>query len=307
MSRNLRIEYSGAFHHVMNRGYNKANLFFDFADFEKFITCLESTFHSHALVIHAYCLMNNHFHLFTETPNANLQNAMHKLQVKYAKYFKKRYSLPGKVFEKRYLAYLVDSDTYALNLVKYIHQNPLNIIVNDLVDWSFSSYKYYFNSLLERPSFLYKDLVLGQLDSNPKKAISKFKQFMSSEEDSCWLPDDFITGKSILGSKDFVNRVQQYLPKEINTECSGLIVLKKEEKISVLKEFVSKTNLPFEVQLNLLLYAFRQKTFLNTKEINQHLGLNLKSSALSTRVARIKDRARMDQVIAKTIIGINKL
>ncbi len=72
MPRPPRLEYEGAFHHVMNRGRNQQTIFHDNRYFEEFLKCLKEAREQFDAVIHAYCLMTNHYHLLIETPKANL-------------------------------------------------------------------------------------------------------------------------------------------------------------------------------------------------------------------------------------------
>jgi len=82
MPRPTRIEYEGAFHHVMNRGRNHENIFHDKRYFDEFLICLKEASEQFDAVIHAYCLMTNHYHLLIETPGANLARIMRHINVK---------------------------------------------------------------------------------------------------------------------------------------------------------------------------------------------------------------------------------
>jgi len=86
MSRALRIEYPGAFYHVLNRGQRREAIVRDEQDRERFVSGLERTARLFCTPIHSYCLMTNHFHLILETPQADLSRAMHWLHASYAGY-----------------------------------------------------------------------------------------------------------------------------------------------------------------------------------------------------------------------------
>lgn len=304
MSRSLRIEFAGAFHHVMNRGYHRMNIFRVDEDFRFFISCLEEVFKSHTMVIHAYCLMDNHFHLFTETPNANLSKAMQRLQSRYAHYFKLKYKHEGKVFWKRYKAILVDTSTYGVDLTRYIHCNPLGHQIDNLEDFKYSSYRSYLN-IDKAPIFLDTNLILKRFDSNRPIAIRKLKEHTFLEGASYWLPEDFIVGKSIMGNENFIERVKEYLPETINEELAGLIVFKKEDRIPAIKKIISKLTVDLKLQKNLLIYALRKKTDLGIKEIAWMIGEELSKSALSNRIKRLKIQAQKDLSLAKILIDID--
>lgn len=306
MSRDLRIEYEGAFHHVINRGYHKMIIFEGKEDFHYFLKCLEEVFQSHVLILHAYCLMNNHFHLFTETPNANLSKAMHRLETKYAIYFKKKYNHDGKVFQRRYKAFLVDTNTYALDLMRYIHRNPENVIVQNSEEWLYSSYRAYLG-LSDKPDFLDTNLVLNNFDIDRSKAIDKFKNHMQQEEASQWSPEDLIVGKSILGAKNFIERIKNKLPEGINTELAGLIHLKGDEKVEPIKVFISKLPYDSKLKKDLLLYGLRKKTYLNRQAISEILAESLTNPTISNRIRRTKEKATKDLKLAKVLIELDRV
>ena len=306
MTRDLRIEFENAFHHVINRGYHKMNIFHCQADFKRFINDLELSFESHTLVIHAYCLMNNHFHLFTETPHANLQQAMHKLQSRYASYYKAKYKHPGKVFEKRYKGILVDTDSYALDLTRYIHRNPVGPIVIDAASWHASSYRAYLGYDPKR-KFLDTDLILNNFDTDSRIARQKMQKHVEREEGNTWRAQEFTNSNSILGSESFIERIQTKLPEAIDTEIPSLIQLKAKEKVTALKSYVSCLKLPARIQKAILLYGLRKKTPLKTDQINNVLGEDLSCSGISNRIKSLMKRSHKDKNIAKILIEINSM
>ena len=302
MARDLRIEYPGAFHHVMSRGYARMSIFRDDEDFERFLADIAEVYISHGLVIHAYCLMGNHFHLFTETPNANLQQAMHRLLTRYSTYFKFKYQHEGKVYGKRYKSVLVDSDEYAATLSAYIHLNPVGVIVGEPLDWRYSSYREY---LLEpRSSFLDTHLTLALLDKDEDQARSKLQAMTESNLDREALCE-LIEGKSILGSPEFIDRIRGYLPEEINTELSGLLSLKLEEKVPAIKSYLAQINVSPIKKKNLLIYCLREKTYLSSEQIVLEIEQEISPSALSNRVRRLKYDAQEDLELQKIIQDID--
>ena len=86
MARPLRVEYPGAFYHVINRGNAGGDIFKSLRDREKFLEYLEAATSRFSIRIHTYCLMTNHYHLLVETPVANLSRAIQWLNVSYAVY-----------------------------------------------------------------------------------------------------------------------------------------------------------------------------------------------------------------------------
>ncbi|HNT28249.1 MAG TPA: transposase [bacterium] len=125
MARPLRITYPGALYHVINRGHRKDKIFRRTADREQFLARLLFVAQKYRLIVHAYCLMDNHYHLLIETTKGDLPRAMHQFQSSYANYFRVKYRLVGSVFQSRYKAVLVENDDYLLRLSVYIHLNPV--------------------------------------------------------------------------------------------------------------------------------------------------------------------------------------
>ena len=125
MARPLRIEYSGAYHHVINRGNAGENIFIDERDREKFLEYLAKGTERFITKIHTYCLMSNHYHVLIETPQANLSVATQWLNVSYSVYFNKRHRRKGHLFQGRFKAILLDANEYLILLSRYIHLNPV--------------------------------------------------------------------------------------------------------------------------------------------------------------------------------------
>lgn len=124
MARKARIEFEGAYYHVINRG-NYRNWIFETAGARKsFLECLVLTCESKGWLLHSWCLMSNHYHLLIQTPDANLVDGMRWLQSTFANRFNRYRNEHGHVFQGRYQAILLDSDAIA-PVAHYIHLNPV--------------------------------------------------------------------------------------------------------------------------------------------------------------------------------------
>ena len=104
MGRPLRIEYPGAFYHVTSRGNEQKDIFKSDKDREQFISYLESAGARYEAVIHAYCLMSNHYHLLLETPSGNLSEIMRHINGAYTNYFNAKRKRAGHLLQGRYKA-----------------------------------------------------------------------------------------------------------------------------------------------------------------------------------------------------------
>jgi putative transposase len=141
MPRPPRPLAAGLIYHVTARGNAKAATFRTGADYEVFLSGLAVAQHLDGLLCHAYRLMENHYHLLVETPRANLDDAMQRLNGTYAMRFNRSHERTGHVFHGRYGAKLITDDDYALTVVRYIAANPVQAGLCAMPeDWRWSSY-----------------------------------------------------------------------------------------------------------------------------------------------------------------------
>jgi REP element-mobilizing transposase RayT len=115
MPRRLRIESLG-YHHVYNRGVAKGKVFEDEKDKAKFIELMASVAKEFKLNIHAFCLMDNHYHLLVENRRENLSSGMRQLNAQYATYFNKRHNRVGHLWQDRFKSWYVLDNNYLFTL-----------------------------------------------------------------------------------------------------------------------------------------------------------------------------------------------
>ncbi len=141
MPRRPRIEYIG-FHHIINRGVARSNIFLKDDDFKKFLTVLEDAKSRYDFVVHSFCLMNNHYHLLIETKTENLSLIARQINSKYAQYFNKEYKRVGPLWQGRFKNYYVYDESYLYILLRYIERNPIKAKMAHCIGehkWSASS------------------------------------------------------------------------------------------------------------------------------------------------------------------------
>lgn len=181
MPRPLRIEYEHAFYHVMNRGKGRQFIFHNQEYYLAFLATLEEVHSRFDCVIHAYCLMGNHYHLLVETPKANLGRIMRHINGVYTQRYNKLKHTDGPLFRGRYKAILVEADAYLLQLSCYIHRNPIEIkhpLVTSLAQYPWSSYCAFINET-EQPNWLSREMtykLLGEHD-----CYKGYKRFVLQE------------------------------------------------------------------------------------------------------------------------------
>src|SRR6185436_18145340 len=212
MARKLRVEFPGAIYHVMNRGDRRELIFRDDLDRTRFLKTLEETCAKTGWQIHAYCLMPNHFHLVTETPDANLVAGMKWFLGTYTVRFNRRHKYFGHLFSGRYKALIVDGSTtgYLRAVCDYVHLNPVRAQLlkqgHQLRDYPWSSYPAYLKPRAERPAWLRVDRVLGEAGI-PKDSPAGREEFAKRMELRRWESDEEMYQKVrrgwVLGSEQF--------------------------------------------------------------------------------------------------------
>ena len=125
MARRPRLFAAGVLYHVIVRGNQRRKTFTAESDYRGYIERLARYRKKYDYVLHAYCLMPNHVHLLVESSEQPLAKFMQGLQQSYSQYFNKRHGKSGHVFEGRYKAIICQKDPYLLELIRYIHLNPV--------------------------------------------------------------------------------------------------------------------------------------------------------------------------------------
>ncbi|MBI2889534.1 MAG: transposase [Nitrospirae bacterium] len=125
MPRGPRLDVPGALHHVMARGIERRQVFRDDVDRDDFLSRLGSLAGEKAWVVYAWALLPNHFHLLVRTARQPLPRCMRRLMTGYAGFFNRRHGRSGHVFQNRYKSVVVEEESYFLELVRYLHLNPV--------------------------------------------------------------------------------------------------------------------------------------------------------------------------------------
>jgi REP element-mobilizing transposase RayT len=210
MSRPLRIEYPGAWYHVMNRGRRAESIFSDKYDYSAFIDLLIDITEMWRVNIAAYCLMPNHYHILLQTPEGNLSRCMRHINSVYTQRYNRKHGYDGQLFRGRYRSILVSDDAYLLQLVRYIHKNPLKAgLVDNIKDYQWSSYKGYL-SYSQKWQWLHKDFIFSMITPRKQGRLKPFIEYMQ-DDDSADVTKLFSLKKrpSIFGSENFITRIKE--------------------------------------------------------------------------------------------------
>ena len=178
MARKPRVEYPGAFYHVICRGNQRQVIFRSDADRQYYLERLEKYRQRYGFSVYAYVLMSNHVLLLLETGRFPLSKIMQGLQFTYTGYYNRRYHKVGHLFQGRYKAILCDRQAYLLELVRYLHLNP-GRLRSPIDPWRYrwSSHAVYLgkDSLVKIKSAA----VLGELAESVGQARRAYLRFMA--------------------------------------------------------------------------------------------------------------------------------
>lgn len=210
MARPLRIEYDGALYHVTSRGNEKKPIFKDDTDCNIFLDTLHKVNKRYNWICHAYCLMDNHYHLVIETPDGNLSKGMRQLNGVYTQIFNKRHERVGHIFQGRYKAILIQKESHLLEVCRYVVLNPVRAkAVKSIKDWEWSSYRATVGKDKSHPC-LTTDGILGQFAKQKRTAEKKYKEFVEAGAGEKGIWED-VKSQSILGSDEFIEKLIGYV------------------------------------------------------------------------------------------------
>lgn len=209
MSRPIRIEFPDALYHVTARGDRCEDIFEDDPDRQVFLATLAQVIIQFNWICHAWCLMDNHYHLLIQTPDGNLSKGMRQLNGIYTQANNRRHRRVGHLFQGRFKAILVDGDAYLLELTRYIVLNPVRAgMVKKPSAWPWSSYRASVGLEPAAPWFAI-DGLLARFAKRRSLAQQCYAQFVAEgiKAPSPWTN---LKGQVFLGDEQFVRRMQAY-------------------------------------------------------------------------------------------------
>jgi REP element-mobilizing transposase RayT len=179
--RRERITYTGAYHHVMNRGYGGNDIFAGNKNKNQFLNYLDDAAKKMKIRLFAYCIMDNHYHLVLENSSGRMSDCLKLLNGQYGMYYRKMYGGKGYVFQSRFKSTIIEDDGYLIKSIEYLLQNPVRAgIVFGAENYIWSSIQYYFSN--QKPEivdaeyvnhlFGTKEGLLAELESMGEKELS---------------------------------------------------------------------------------------------------------------------------------------
>ena len=214
MARPLRLVYPGALYHITARGNERREIYRIDDDRSAFLSILSQAVERYRLILHAYVLMNNHYHLLLETEEGNLPLAIRHLNGLYTSYFNRTHRRVGHLFQGRYKAILIEKESYLLELSRYIHLNPIRVKKRTrLGSHRWSSYLDYIGKR-DPPKWLMTKVVLssfGKSRSGPESAYQRFvEEGIQKGIDRLW---EKMVGQALLGGEEFLRSIRSKIEK----------------------------------------------------------------------------------------------
>lgn len=305
MARPWRIEFEGALYHVLSRGNEQKDIFWDNQDRESFLNCLGEVSARFETDIFAYVLMDNHYHILLRTNRANLSKAMQWLGATYTRRFNNKHLRSGHLFQGRFKNIIVQNDAYLMQLSCYIHRNPLRAgMVKRLADYTWSSYPAYAYGKVHL-KWLNLNLILAQFSTKERHRLYREKvQRYSKEEKQLW--EDFRHGL-YLGTREFVEDLKStFLPDSVHAEVPQQAKLLRLSNPKVLLEKAARIldcnvadyrsslriSEPHRDNRDLLIYLLWKTGLYKNHEIGELFGLTY--SSISRRVNITRSRTSND-------------
>ena len=218
MARKPRVHFPGALYHVISRGNQCQVIFRADADRRRYLELLDRYRARYQFQLRAYVLMTNHVHLLMEVGKHPLAKIMQGLQQSYTLYFNRKYKLVGHLFQGRYKDILCDRDSYLLELVRYIHLNPVRSkMVTDPAEYAWSSHRDYLNGeTTNGAAMVQSEWILNQLAPTLARARRKYEEFVLGGI-GAGHRDDFYDVKEqrFLGDDQFVERISRSLDLDL--------------------------------------------------------------------------------------------
>lgn len=311
MARPLRIEYEGAWYHVMNRGRGRQSIFPGPEGYRAFLETVGEACERFGLEVHAYCLMPNHYHLLVRTPAANLGRCMRHIDGLYTQRHNRAVGTDGSLFRGRYKAILVEADAYLLAVSRYIHRNPIDgdrPLVDRLEDWEWSSYPAYVKAAKPVP-WLRREATYSMLGRRDR--YRGYRRFVGAGVEA-ELADYYANqrAKPILGDDDFVEAALSQAhdlsevpqgqwrrfktPDAVLAAVASVSGVEQAELMSPGRRGPGADDTPRQ----LAMLVCRDETGLTLREIGQRLG-GVHYATVSHHTRRMEQRLRDDRRLAQ--------
>lgn len=260
MSRGLRKLATSNVYHIIMRGIDKQDIFYDDKDKTFFLYQLLEVKKKFDLQIYAYCLMYNHIHLVIRVQKDLLSKSIQSLGIRYSQYFNKKYNRSGAFFEERFNSKCIEDKKYLLDVCRYVHRNPENAGFATTENYKWSSY----NEYIKKEKFIDKKVLLYYFNND----INQFIEFtINYKRDLLQQTREFLEYECIkkLTDEDLANIIIKKFKLNSINDISKFNQIEKIDLIKSLKE-IPGTNIT----------QLARVTRINRGLIQKHINNNVK-------------------------------
>lgn len=217
MARPLRLEHPGAVWHVTSRGNNREDIYRGDDDHLMFLSIFVEAVRRFRWIVHAYTLMTNHFHLVLETPEPTLSRGMKWMNGKYAQWFNRKHQRSGHLFQGRFKGFLVEKESYLLNLISYVALNPVRAgMVERPEQYRWSSYRA--TAGLEAvPPWLTTEWALTPFGLDLITQQQGYREYVDERAGIERSPLDDAIGQLFLGTEDWIQKMRVLVESKLRS------------------------------------------------------------------------------------------
>lgn len=243
MPRHAREKCESGIYHIILRGINRQSIFHDDEDYQRFLETMDRMKNPGKFELYGYCLMGNHVHLLLHEQKDEIATIMKRIGVSYAHWYNRKYDRVGHVFQDRYKSEIVKDEGYLINLLRYIHNNPVKAqIVTDPKDYKWSSFTSYSRECKNPTGLTNTTFILGILSENEEIARKSYEDFMMKQESNDHFLDIELVVKARKSDDDLYKDIQKILNGQPITAIQTLEKKKRDELLRHLKELDGVTH-----------------------------------------------------------------
>lgn len=228
MPRKLRYHSISKTYHVIFKGIDSQNIFYNNQDRKFFLKQLSITKKQFEYQMYAYCLMDNHVHMVIRVADELLSKSMQNILIRYAQYFNKKYKRTGPLFQDRFKSKKVENQKYLLDVCRYVHRNPENAGIARTENYEWSSYKEY----LGKEKLVDKKVLLHYLDNS----VEKFEEYTTTR--NAYDVSEFADYEIINRLKD--EQLANIIINTFNIDGSDINAFFQKLKKDELKEYIQE-------------------------------------------------------------------
>jgi len=329
MARPLRVNIEDGWYHITSRGIERRRIFTEDSERKHFLELLEEMSERYRVRVHAYVLMDNHYHLLIQTPQANASQAIHWLGVSYSVWFNRRHNRVGPLFQGRFKSVLIDGEgSWALIASEYVHLNPVRISslglgkynnraeaegltasskktiqerLKMLREYAWSSYGAY-AGYRNAQKWLVRKVLLRRAGGRDKyrKGVEAYIRRGSDIEGT-----EKIKSQLAIGAQDFINKVKKMIKDPSQEQPERKILdsfIEFDEVVEIVENNKREKWQDFvgchgDWGRDLVLYLARQRSGLTLKQIGERAG-KMGYKAVDRAVQRFKRKLEKDKKLS---------